>query len=146
MDKPGQADAVGIRYGADDEYMGRLHVRARFEGFEGCAEAWIDRQEFSEFAERLSEYPLSEPATFSTGMGGIEFIGLSVNPRGGKGQVTVLLHLASETWDNGKPVTVHEATIEFPTSYEYLRRISGDLHGVLDGAWGEAMLSPDVLI
>ena len=142
------ADFVNVIYVPDDEHMGRLHVRARFAGFEGRAEAWVDRREASEFAERLKQYPLDEhePVTFSAGLGGIEFIGIAAAPVGGKGQVVLSIHLASEAWHDGKPSPEHDVTIEFPTSYEYLRRFSNHLHMVLDSQLDQASLDFDLLV
>jgi hypothetical protein len=145
-------DCVAVSYEPDDGYAGRLHVRVRFDGFEGRAVAWVDRVRVSMFAEELKRYPLdqSAPVTFSAGIGDaddyIEFIAISVAPIGGKGQVVLRIRLASEDWRDGKPVSVHSTSVEFPTSYEFLRRFSGHLHMVLDSHLDQASLEFDILV
>lgn len=152
LDEP--LEGLSVAYYPDGEHEGRLHVRARFEGFEGTGEAWIDRQRLSEFAEALKQYPLDEttpPPSLSSGYGSVddielELIGLVAAPVGGKGQVVMTVRLAAETWIDGQPHAVHRVVIEFPTSYEFLRRFSGHLHLVLGGNLDQATLDFDRLI
>lgn len=146
-------DFVRVSYTPDGEYLhGQLHVQARFDGFEGRANGWTDRQHVSEFAERLKQYPLDEhaPVTFSAGIGVgdeyIEFVGISAAPVGGKGQVVLRIHLASEDWRDGKPISPQGVNVEFPTSYEYLRRFSDHLHMVVDSRLDQASLDTETLI
>lgn len=146
-------DFVRVSYTPEGDYLhGQLHVSARFDGFEGRADGWTNRQDVADFADRLKQYPLDErsPLTFSAGIGVghdyIEFIGISAAPVGGKGQVILRIHLASEDWRDGRPVSFHNATIEFPTSYEYLRRFSDHMNMVLDDRLQQASLDVEILI
>lgn len=145
-------EGIDVVYLPDDEDSGRLRVRARFAGFEGVGQAWVDRRDVSEFAEALKQYPLDEdsPVVFSAGLGDvqdfIELIGLTAAPVGGKGQVVVTARLAAEEWRGSEPVATHQVVIEFPTSYEYLRRFSGHLHVMLDRGVDQARLDFDVLL
>lgn len=152
VDPEESAEGIEVVYLPDDEHLGQLRVRARWAGFEGVGQAWVNRRHVSEFAEALGQYPLDEdsPVVFSAGLGDvqdyIEFIGLEAAPVGGKGQVVMTVRLAAEEWRNSEPVASNCVVIEFPTSYEYLRRFSGNLHLALDGSADQARLDFDVLL
>ena len=152
MDPDEVAEGVDVVYLPDDEYSGELRVRARYAGFEGVGQAWVDRRRLSKFAKALKQYPLHEdsPVAFSAGLGDvqdyIEFIGLTVAPVGEKGQVVVTARLAAEEWRGGKPVSTNQVVVECPTSYEYLRRFSDHLHLILNGKIDQARLDFDQLL
>lgn len=143
-----------VRYAPDADGTGKLLVRAAFNGFSGEASAWFNTNSLIEFATALQAYPLprDSPVTISGGFGSLdqpgvtqEQIGLDVRPEGIKGQVVVLVHLATHDWTKTHPESINDVHLELPTTYERLRRFSDHMTRVLRGGMEEAELGGERL-
>ena len=157
--KEGQRDTDGsleMRWWSDGDGTGKLTVRAESaSGFAGRSWAWFDQGQVVRFAKRLGEYPL--PTLDSPQLvGGSEpiggpfqvLVGLRAYPVGSRGQVGITVTLATEPWQS--PAMRQEehqsVTLEVLTTYERLRRFSGDLQGLLVGAIPAARIDGEHMV
>ena len=147
------SNLLSARFDATNDNYGKLWVRVHSGEFAGEAGAWFDEGRLIEFASLISSYPLppDDPPTIASGFGKSktdleqEQVSLTVKPVGGKGQVGVLVHLATELWPDTRPESVSELRLEFLTSYEQLRIFSENLRRIVRGDLDVATLKGEVL-
>lgn len=53
--------SLTLRYDAEDQWHGEVTASVASDGFAGAASAWFNESDLASFADRMSEYPLSEP-------------------------------------------------------------------------------------
>jgi hypothetical protein len=54
------SELLVMRYAADDDGSGKLHVSASTQGFSGQSAAWFDTNQLLEFAGSLNTYPIPD--------------------------------------------------------------------------------------
>jgi hypothetical protein len=154
-DEDDSSEHLTLTYHADRDGTGKLTVVAASRGFSGRSAAWFDTLELMDFARSLSVYPLPEDAhpcvdggfgeNPRTGRPAQEHVRIEVGPVGGKGQVGIWVHLATEEWPHTRPEEFYEVRLELLTTYERLRMFSLHLQRVLQGDLDEATIGTEVL-
>ncbi len=144
---------VIVRWSADDDGTGKLHVAAATHGFAGTSGAWFNRQSVLTFAHALAGYPLPQDGSccLSGGFGehggqpAQEHVGIAVGVVGSKGQIGFRVHLATEAPPDTRPEARHDVRLELLTTYQRIAEFSGDLAAVVEGTWPEAILGGERL-
>lgn len=144
-----------VSYQADSDGTGKLKVAAATHGFSGVSAAWFDTENLKEFAKSISAYPLPEDdhPIIQGGFGSDirmsappqEHVRVEVGPVGGKGQVAVWVHLATEIWRDTRPGQFYEVRLKLLTTYERLRMFSSHFLRVLEGDLAEATIGSEAL-
>ena len=135
----------------DTDGTGELGAEVRFGGFAGASSAWFSDEDLMSFADRLTTYPLGDSEfSVSGGYGHDEAfeerVGLTARAVGGRGQVGVVVHLASPTEHPTYPgSSLREVRVEVLTSYEALGQFSAELRRLVAGTADEAQLDAQVL-
>lgn len=141
-----------LRYAyRDTDGTGELSAEVRFGGFAGASSAWFSNEELLGFAGRLTTFPLGDSEFGVAGGYGSdedfeERVGLTARAVGGRGQVGLVAHLASEAeHPTYSGTSLSEVRVEVLTSYEALRRFSVELRRLVEGTADEARLDAEVL-
>ena len=138
----------------DSDGIGRLTVRAHAHGFGGRGSAWFNVEKVLAFAAALGRYPLSDPGPSIVGGFGslehrdeleVELLRLEVRPIGPRGQLALVVHVATEYWPAEPPSPRGDATFDVYTTFEQLRRFSDELAQTVRGELTEARLDGEML-
>jgi hypothetical protein len=154
-DEDNPRELLILSYQADADGTGKLKVVVGSRGFSGESAAWFDTTNLKDFARSLSIYPLADDdhpnihggfgGNLRTGSSPQEHVRLEIGPVGGKGQVGIWVHLATEVWPDTRPESFYEVRLELLTTYERLRMFSIHLLRVLEGDLSEASIGSEVL-
>lgn len=141
-----------LRFDDDFDGTGKLWANGSANGFAGEGAAWVGSEKLEEFAEALSQFPISEkvPPTISGGFWSKvanelsqEHLFIQVYPADGRGHLNVLVRLATEVWPNTQSAQ-HRVQFEILTGYQALLEFSQALKAVVQGKAEEAILIGDV--
>ncbi|MPQ99020.1 hypothetical protein GB931_14025 [Modestobacter sp. I12A-02628] len=130
----------------DTDRTGELGVQVRSGGFAGAAAAWFGDDELLGFSGRLTACPLGDSRPGISGGytedGHVaEYVGLTARAVGRRGQVGVLVHLATAIEHPGS--STGEVRVEVMTSYEALGRFAAQLRQLVEGTADEARLDAE---
>lgn len=133
---------------AEGDGSGELFVYFKAEGFSGHSSAWFDLASLEKEIEKFLAFPL--PAdNYPSIKGGYwnrdfthleqEHVYLSANPKGGTGNLVLLVRLATPSENTGNAERRFCASGELRASYEQLTEFVRDFKLLLHGAMEEVV-------
>ena len=139
--------SLTLRYKAEDQWHGEVLATVASEGFGGTASAWFNESDLAAFANRMSEYPLSEPPlSLASGYvsrgGDLEHhLSVVILPHDPVGNIRVVVELAPPPRGYDDLGTYSTVRTWFAVTYTDLERFQRALHRMLKGEADEASLT-----
>lgn len=139
--------SLTLRYKAEDQWHGEVLATVASEGFGGTASAWFNKADISSFADRMSEYPLSDPplslaSGYVSPWGGLErHLSVAILPHDLRGNIRVVIDLAPPPRGDDDLGTYSTVRTWFAVTYTDLERFQRALRRMLKGEADEASLT-----
>jgi len=139
--------SLTLRYKAEDQWHGEVTATVASDGFAGAASAWFDVSDLVSFADRMSEYPLSEPPLSLAGgylsrAGDLErHVSLFIFPHDPLGNIRVVVELSPPLRGYDDLGTYSTVRTWFAVTYTDLERFQHGLRRMLKGEAAEASLT-----
>ncbi|PPQ34994.1 hypothetical protein SAMN06265338_13110 [Rhodoblastus acidophilus] len=142
---------IHVRYSPDDEWLGQLVATVKSGTFSGTSSAWFDRQAVKDgFINTRREFPISaaSPPVIQGGFwdrdrkGILEqcHLRIAVRPYNVRGELLVVVDLATESRTNPDRDQQQSVTVRFLTEYGNLDTFAAEFEQVLDGQRERATL------
>lgn len=139
--------SLTLRYNAEDQWHGEVTASVASNGFAGAASAWFNESDLASFADRMSEYPLSEPPLSLAGgylsrAGDLErHVSVLILPHDPLGNIRVVVELSPPLRGYDDVGTYSTVRTWFVVTYTDLERFQRGVRRMLKGEVDEAGLT-----
>ena len=139
--------SLTLRYNAEDQWHGEVTATIASDGFAGAASAWFNESDLAAFADRMSEYPLSDPPLSLAGgylsrTGDLErHVSVLIVPHDPLGNLRVVVELSPPLRGYDASGTYSTVRTWFAVTYTDLERFQRGLRKMLKGEADEATLT-----
>ncbi len=139
--------SLTLRYDAEDQWHGEVTASVASDGFAGAASAWFNESDLASFADRMSEYPLSEPPLSLAGgylsrAGDLErHVSVLILPHDSLGNIRVVVELSPPLRGYDDVGTYSTVRTWFVVTYTDLERFQRGVRRMLKGEVDEASLT-----